>query len=409
MTVSSSQFRTARIARLELSNFRCFRKLEISFDSESGSSLPGDWHCLFGANGAGKTAVLQAIALCIVGGSNVLEFGGEYLLRSIRRETDDGSEAAPEAQAIVKLKPEKGASKVRGFRIIHRAGDPVESFREGDVPSPPLVLGYGANRTVSDYFDSRHNGISQTARRVVSLFDPLASLAQSEVLLRQSGDLPEVSPLLEKLLEAVLPETVKVTWDAGSSALRFCMQGAGLAATELPDGFRSSAAWMADLCAQWAVWRRSLGEPAKPDLAEIRAIVLMDEIDLHLHPSLQRTIVPSLRKALPNVQWIVTTHSPLILGSFDRREIIALDPAEPGGIRQLDRQILGFTADQIYEWLMNTDPRGRSLEQLLGRSLTPAQETQIAEALLTSPETNLEQAREKLASMRASLARLKNV
>lgn len=82
------------------------------------------------------------------------------------------------------------------------------------------------------------------------------------------------------------------------------------------------------------------------DPRHIQGIVLVDEIDLQLHPSLQRVLVPRFREAMPQVQWIVTTHSPLVLASFDRQEIKMLDSSEPGGVRQLDRDIIGFPTDQ---------------------------------------------------------------
>jgi predicted ATP-binding protein involved in virulence len=116
---------------------------------------------------------------------------------------------------------------------------------------------------------------------------------------------------------------------------------------------------------------------------------MIDEIDLHLHPSLQRELVPRLRRALPNVQWIVTTHSPLVLANFDANEIVALDRDVEGGIRTIDRQILAFTSDEIYDWLMGTRPTGKQIAEEADRG-------RLAELMRTSPKANTEDARKKV-------------
>jgi len=142
---------------------------------------------------------------------------------------------------------------------------------------------------------------------------------------------------------------------------------------------------------------------------EIDLVVLIDEIDLHLHPSLQRELVPRLRKALPKVQWIVTTHSPLVLANFDVNEIIALDRDQEGNVRELDRQILGFSSDQIYQWLMGTPPTGEAIAELLEKNQSRGQPTddEVAELLDTSPRVNDSEARERVKKLKDTIGRLK--
>jgi predicted ATP-binding protein involved in virulence len=170
---------------------------------------------------------------------------------------------------------------------------------------------------------------------------------------------------LEALLRSVLNEDEigRAGRDA-DNRLRFSRHGALLGAIDLPDGYRSTLAWLGDLCAAWhetapAGTRRSV----KPE--DITGIVLVDEIDLHLHFRLQREIIPRIRKALPNVQFIVTTHSPMILASFDLAEIIVLDERSDDGQRKLDRQLFALTIDQIVEYLMGTKPQSPVITEIL--------------------------------------------
>jgi predicted ATP-binding protein involved in virulence len=164
---------------------------------------------------------------------------------------------------------------------------------------------------------------------------------------------------------------------------------------------------MADLCAIWCEKAPELA--ANGDPADIQAIVLLDEIDLHLHPSLQRELVPRLRKTFPKVQWIVTTHSPLVLANFDKNEIIALDRDVEGGVRELDRQILGFTSDEVYSWLMGTQPTGAALEEEIrqsdggvGRSAE-----ELASLMQESPGTNEAEAQKQVSEFKEILKSLK--
>jgi hypothetical protein len=203
----------------------------------------------------------------------------------------------------------------------------------------------------------------------MTLFDPLTQVASAEALIKGSEDTKVVWRLLRRLLARVL-EGTDLALDPDRSSLRFRSGATVVSPVDLPDGFRVIVALLADICATWQ--RKAPDEAKSGDPSRIRGIVLVDEIDLHLHPTLQRTLVPSLRRALPEVQWIVTTHSPLVLGSFDKNEIVALEADAEKGVRlrePLDRQIIGFKVDEIYRWLMGVkDPRSAALEQLDGSS-----------------------------------------
>jgi hypothetical protein len=90
-------------------------------------------------------------------------------------------------------------------------------------------------------------------------------------------------------------------------------------ATWLSQGYQSTIAWIADLIGQMYL---DLGEAIA--LEDMEGMVLVDELDLHLHPTWQVRLIPVLRRVFPNIQFIVTTHSPMLLPALERHEIVML-------------------------------------------------------------------------------------
>ena len=121
----------------------------------------------------------------------------------------------------------------------------------------------------------------------MTLFEPLSQLTAAEVLLRRASADTAFLPLFQKIMGAVFSGGLQATTDA--SGLRFAAsRRESMEAMDLPDGYRSSAAWLADLCAIWCEKAPEIAAKGNP--ADMQAMVLLDEIDLHLHPSLQQKV-----------------------------------------------------------------------------------------------------------------------
>ena len=106
--------------------------------------------------------------------------------------------------------------------------------------------------------------------------------------------------------------------------------GTSVPATWLSQGYRSTIAWVADLVGQIF-----LDDPERNptlDPSEFTGLVLVDELDLHLHPRWQRRIVKTLKTVFPKLQFIATTHSPLVLAGLEADEIVHLKRDEELGI-----------------------------------------------------------------------------
>jgi predicted ATP-binding protein involved in virulence len=110
----------------------------------------------------------------------------------------------------------------------------------------------------------------------------------------------------------ILDEVLRIEWADGS------LQDFGV----LSDGYRNMLAMVADMAWRATMLNPHLGAEAP---AKVGGVVLIDELDLHLHPKWQRTVVDSLRRVFPNVQFIATTHSPFIIQSLRDGELINLD------------------------------------------------------------------------------------
>jgi predicted ATP-binding protein involved in virulence len=128
---------------------------------------------------------------------------------------------------------------------------------------------------------------------------------------------------------------------------------------QLSDGERGTLALVLDLTRRLAQANPETTDPA----AESEAVVLIDEIDLHLHPKWQRQIVRNLTAAFPRCQFIATTHSPQVIGEIehDRIQIIA------NGQVYSPTHSYGVDSSRVLEEVMGSDPRTKEVGDLLSK------------------------------------------
>jgi predicted ATP-binding protein involved in virulence len=113
----------------------------------------------------------------------------------------------------------------------------------------------------------------------------------------------------------------------------------------LSDGYRAFIGWVADL-----LYHVCFGSPSGKKLVENQGVVLVDEIDLHLHPKWQLQVIKTVAKALPKMQFVFTSHSPLVAGSLEWMNIITLKAGPKSNrtvAKRLKQSIHGLDADQI--------------------------------------------------------------
>ncbi len=338
------------ITQLELRNFKNFRHETIHFIDPSVDSAP--YHnvtLIVGQNSSGKTSILRAVCLSIL--AEILP-GSGYVPRFLVREEKDIDDAQLIANLRVNDKSLIAQARIHRNKGLNRQeADPGLDVLFGEGSSEFLVLGYGSSRWVPlpgpyDAPGQRDKARLLPYQRVASLFEDNFGLMPLEAWLNSGvyGKNRNSGSVLADVLNDLLKPT-GLHFDLENMC--FHKDGIALPLDALADGYRYYISWLSDLLYHMT---RVLPQPL--DLSMIKAlkgIVLVDEIDLHLHASWQRVVIETISSTFPNLQFIFTTHSPLVAGSLPSKRILVMQQHADGTAKvvQLDQNIEGLDADQI--------------------------------------------------------------
>lgn len=370
------------ITHLEIENLRSFAKASIALNTPRSSTIKyPNVNVVLGSNGAGKTTLLRAVALATL--APILSRGSGFVPDGlVRRTKGQGTARLTPASVAAQVQFEEGdlpkyafdavestsvemRAVVRSVRGTERLdweppsgkfGRFVEDLQYDKGSGAFFVAGYGSTRRVesSVRVDESARSKARLTRyeRVASLFEEhLGLMPLSYWLPDYARDERSHYNQIVSLLNSLLPTSCRMqgalTTRAGVRENLFEMGGILLPFRQLSDGYRAYIGWLGDMLFHIAMSRRRSRSRAQP-IAETRGVVLVDEIDLHLHPEWQRTIVPTLSRALPNVQFVVSTHSPLVVGSLESANIFVLDENEGStDVRSLGERVHGRTSEQI--------------------------------------------------------------
>lgn len=332
------------IDSIHLKNFRRFEKADFSFARR--------FNLIVGENATGKTAILDGLAVAL--GGLLLNLPGPAKSRSIKRDEvrlgffshGDAYTAEPQYPVRVACHGEVAGELGEWHRdltsaegrttrqdlawIRHMADSLRESVKAGTDVFLPVLSYYGTGRL---WVQKRHTEVSTLKPQ--SRFAGYRSClnpASDEKRLLQWFKTNELSALqrkepnatLEACRHAVLscvPEATNVHFDVARDELVLRVDEQELPFHYLSDGFRNVVAMVADIAVRCASLNPALGEEAP---TKTPGVVLIDELDLHLHPKWQRRVVTDLLRAFPKVQFIGTTHSPFIIQSLPPKDVIEL-------------------------------------------------------------------------------------
>ena len=356
-----------KISRITLNNYRSFNNITID--------LNGDSVVIFGENGVGKSSVLHAINLLFI--RILYSIVQEKTKPTIYIQTGDIKNGGDECNIEVDFDI---AGKSYSFaRNIKRDGHGeykrknlesiVREFRsdflESDSSNMPIFVNYGIHRLVLDIpLRIRQRHIFDKRSALTKAIDNKIDFRTFFEWFRYQEDL-ENEIIIEKkdfmyrdrALQAVR-ESVQAMLDyAGDLHIErhpltmvIKKDGERIAVNQLSDGEKCTLALFGDLSRRLALANPSLENPNHG-----KGIVLIDEVELHMHPRWQRRIIPVLKRTFPNIQFIITTHSPQVLGEVgDGFKIYSMqkdgNDVILGELPRLD----GWDSNEILETLMRT-------------------------------------------------------
>jgi predicted ATP-binding protein involved in virulence len=339
------RFESGTLDRVLLQNIGPFRQLDLEIRSS--------WNVLLGNNGCGKSSILKAIALGLCGDDASARQVAAKLLNS---KADKGSvELCFGNQKFV-------TTLIREGRKVVVKSEQLTPFRTGRW----LVLGFPALRGVSQHSPAGPNDKAGMANPDISDLLPLIDGAvdarldsikqwiintylRSELVDKQNKSINKGKQLLEsffKVLGDLTPEVecrfksvdsstweVIVTTDDGDVPIDYISQGTS-----------SIFGWVGILLQRlYEVF------PNTPDPEKQHALVLADEIDAHMHPAWQQSLLSALGRIFPSVQFITTTHSPLIVGGLKAENVFRFARDDDGRVVRLeiDPDMTMGRADQI--------------------------------------------------------------
>ena len=151
--------------------------------------------------------------------------------------------------------------------------------------------------------------------------------------------------------------------------------GEELRVDQLSDGEKCTLAMVGDLARRMAI-----ANPARPDPLAGEGIVLIDEVDLHLHPDWQRHVVSALEETFPNCQFLVSTHSPQIVSHVAPERIWLLQRTKSGVTASRPAESFGQTAGRILEDIMDVPERPEEIKERLSDLFLAIQDEQLATA-----------------------------
>ena len=323
------------IEELVIDNIRCFEKTTLRFRNRK-------WITLLSQNGCGKSTVLQSLALLLAGPEGAQKLAPRPVgwLRdeeqpgklSIKIHQSDGDPGQFGSERVTRsfgytffLTGNKRLTirnKVYTEPGVHESAEKrLTWLRQNAFVSKGLgwfAVGYGAFRRLTRKSEIIVPSLEPQARytNFFTQFDedqPLSAFERWMVYLdyrivkNKDSEAKRQQALGIAAINRLLPEGVRFDSVTAEGRIFFDVEGTKVPTLALSDGYRSVLALAGDL-----VWRLIQAFPDSNDPLKEVGVVLIDELDIHLHPLWQRDIALWLREQFPNLQFIVATHSPLI-------------------------------------------------------------------------------------------------
>lgn len=385
-----------RLTKLEMSNFRCFRKMDKPMEFDPNLTV------IVAKNGCGKTAVLDAIRISLgtfTKGTNLRSQAGiskfDASLSSLRISQGRGAfyPVAIRVDGFVDSKVEvwRRVRESAEGRTTTKEAQPIANFgarlrdavsAEGDaLPELPILAFYGTGRLWNADTDGVKEQMLQKGLAFESRFsgyeDALTTNSIYAQVKQWMGDawLCRSNPVEQ---ETAVGKQTSRQYSAVEQATNEILKGTGYRsphfntyfkevallsdrmgndeAIAVPiswtsDGIKAAFSLVADIAYRCARLNPAFGEDA---CRKTQGVVMIDEVDLFLHPAWQQRILPDLRRIFPKIQFVVTTHSPQVVSSVPPECIRII--AEDGQIEGVPTWTEGVESSRILDDVFGTKP-----------------------------------------------------
>ena len=374
-----------KVKRLKINSFRGIGNLILEFDET-------DPTVLIGINGAGKSSILDCLAVLlshfvaeIQDSTGTGRFSNDPYITEKQKITrrffrqEDIANGAPKTHneitislqqqdvswflSLSKIKERPKGADVRELEgICFRIKSQLQDNPEFNLPLPVY---YPVNREFCDdipqkapkqywskrveVFDQALMGARISFNSFFEWFKELEDI-ENELRLDNSEHRDRQLEAVRQAIASLLPGFSNLRVRRSPLRMTVMKQNQELIIDQLSDGEKGLLAMIADLARRLAIANPSLTDPLQG-----RGVVLIDEIDLHLHPKWQCRIIADLKRTFPNCQFIVTTHSPQVIAEVNCENIYHLEVTSEGVIARHPDQSFGGDINRILEDLMGVN------------------------------------------------------
>lgn len=374
-----------KLRELTLLGYRIFAEEKFVLDGKST--------IIFGINGVGKSTILSAVnflnrvwinRLNPAQGKAFMSFSDDMITIGKSELFINGIiDINGQGYRLLRYHEKAKKNQRKSIQSYHKedyaafTGKFEQQFLQDEAANMPIFVNYGTNRSVLDIPDRI---------RIKHDFDKLSALerameneldfrtffewyreqeAHEVIEARERENFQYSDPLLKcvrNAIEGMIGNVSNLRIRRNPVRMVVDKRGQEIRVDLLSDGEKCTLAMFGDLARRLALANPSLINPLEGE-----GIVLIDEIELHMHPLWQRKVLRVLRNVFPNIQFIITTHSPQILGEADDHyNIFVLSETDGFGcelksIKRMD----GYDSNMILEKYMNTDSKNVTVKEMI--------------------------------------------
>ena len=385
-----------RIKKLSLEGFRSFKKSELVFPDSNVLLLIGN-------NGKGKSSILDAIALLLSDfvknivdekGKNYLTIQETDVNHDIQKTVIEGEFQGNMQEFTIKLsKPIAFLKDEKSKQAQKNYSDFILNIKNNTVfPSFPILVYYKSNRFVKTAKEFNIAALLSSKTTTNSLYDnTFTSLDMTfedfQIWFRLEEDIENdqirrfknfkfTNPKLDIIRSCIkcffndlegdedLFSDLRVDRQGAKSKFMIKKGSEDFEIAQLSDGEKMLLLLISDIARRLTIANQLKTITESYDFNHLNGldIILIDEIDMHLHPKWQRNVLPALTKTFPNIQFIATTHSPQVLSRVKREEVRVLDD---GKILMVSSNPIGRDANAILEEIQQVSKRPKEIEMLI--------------------------------------------